>query len=139
MCDLWIIPATTLSCAGVPKPPDWKGSWSTSPSNAPAWAPVVEAIRNLEKGGRLIINAIRKENKDREYLQNLSYQDHLWMEKNIKSVANLTAKDVSDFLELAEKASIKPEYQLYPLEQVNKALIEVKEQKIRGAKVLQIS
>ncbi|WP_299159126.1 zinc-dependent alcohol dehydrogenase family protein [uncultured Eudoraea sp.] len=125
----------------------WSGKTTdTSPEKldaiidtTPAWAPVVEALRNLEKGGRLIINAIRKENKDREYLQNLSYQDHLWMEKNIKSVANLTAKDVSDFLELAEKASIKPEYQLYPLEQVNKALIEVKEQKIRGAKVLQIS
>ena len=105
----------------------------------PAWGPIVEALGNLEKGGRLVINAIRKENSDQEYLQKLSYRDHLWMEKEIKSVANVTAKDVSDFLELAAKACIKPEVQMYPLEQANEALLELKEQKIRGAKVLQIS
>lgn len=104
----------------------------------PAWAPIVEALGNLEKGGRLVINAIRKETYDQDYLLKLSYQDHLWMEKEIKSVANVTAKDVSEFLELASKAGIKPEVQMYPLEKANEALIELKEQKIRGAKVLQI-
>jgi propanol-preferring alcohol dehydrogenase len=104
----------------------------------PAWVPVVEALGNLQKGGRLVINAIRKEKGDQEYLQKLSYRDHLWMEKEIKSVANVTAKDVSDFLGLAAKACIKPEVQMYPLEQANVALLELKEQKIRGAKVLQI-
>jgi len=104
----------------------------------PAWVPVVEALGNLEKGGRLVINAIRKEKGDQEYLQKLSYRDHIWMEKEIKSVANVTAKDVSDFLELAAKARIKPEVQMYPLEQANVTLLELKEQKIRGAKVLQI-
>jgi len=40
ICALCISPATTLSCAGVPSPPDCNGSCSTSPSNAPACAPV---------------------------------------------------------------------------------------------------
>lgn len=104
----------------------------------PAWKPVVEAMGNLEKGGRLVINAIRKEEVDKDYLQNLSYPDHLWLEKEIKSVANVTGKDVSDFLELAAKASIKPKTLLYPLEEANKALLELKEKHIKGAKVLKI-
>lgn len=104
----------------------------------PAWRPVVEAMGNLEKGGRLVINAIRKEESDKDYLQNLSYADHLWLEKEIKTVANVTGKDVSDFLQLAAKASIKPETLLYPLEEANKALLELKEKHIKGAKVLKI-
>ena len=104
----------------------------------PAWVPIVKALGNLEKGGRLVINAIRKETGDQDYLQQLSYRDHLWMEKEIKSVANVTASDVSEFLELAAKACIKPEVQMYSLEKANEALIELKEQKIRGAKVLQM-
>lgn len=104
----------------------------------PAWKPVVEAMGNLEKGGRLVINAIRKEEADKDYLQNLSYPDHLWLEKEIKTVANVTGKDVSDFLELAAKASIKPETLIYPLEEANKALLELKEKHIKGAKVLKI-
>ncbi len=105
----------------------------------PAWKPVVEALANLNKGGRLVINAIRKEDIDQEYLQNLSYPDHLWLEKEIKSVANVTARDVREFLELAAKAKIQPDYQEYPLEEANKALLEMKNQKIRGAKVLRIA
>ncbi len=105
----------------------------------PAWKPVVEALGNLEKGGRLVINAIRKEDADLSYLQNLSYQDHLWMEKVVKSVANITGKDVSDFLDSAAQSAIRPHVQEFPLEEANKALVQLKEQKIRGAKVLRIS
>ncbi|MBT8180775.1 MAG: zinc-dependent alcohol dehydrogenase family protein [Eudoraea sp.] len=105
----------------------------------PAWKPIVEAMSNLEKGGRLVINAIRKEEADKDYLQNLSYPDHLWLEKEIKSVANVTGKDVSDFLELAAKISIKPKTLLYPLEEANKALLELMEKHIKGAKVLKIN
>ncbi|MCW5517317.1 zinc-dependent alcohol dehydrogenase family protein [Muriicola sp. Z0-33] len=104
----------------------------------PAWKPIVEALANLEKGGRLVINAIRKENADKDYLGNLSYKNHLWMEKEIKSVANVTRKDVAEFLELAAAASIKPEIKIYPLEEANKVLVALKDQHIRGAKVLQI-
>jgi propanol-preferring alcohol dehydrogenase len=60
------------------------------------------------------------------------------MEKEIKSVANLTAKDVEDFLILAAKAAIRPKVQLYSLEEANTALLQLKERHIRGAKVLKI-
>jgi len=104
----------------------------------PAWHPVVEALKNLDRGGRLVINAIRKEEKDKEALLNLDYARHLWLEKEIKSVANVARKDVEEFLDLAGRIPIRPEIQLYPLENANQALIELKERKIRGAKVLRI-
>jgi len=104
----------------------------------PAWKPVVYALENLNPGGRLVINAIRKEDADKNELLKLDYDKHLWMEKEVKSVANITPKDVSEFLELAAEANIKPEYQLYSLENANKALTELKNRKIKGAKVLKI-
>ncbi len=104
----------------------------------PVWKPVVEAMKNLLPGGRLVINAIRKEDHDKDYLLNLSYEDHLWMEREIKSVANVALIDVREFLQLAAEVPIKPEYQTFSLEEANKALVELKERKIRGAKVLVI-
>ncbi len=104
----------------------------------PVWKPVVEALRNLAPGGRLVINAIRKEQVDIEYLLRLDYPTHLWMEKEIKSVANVTRQDVQAFLALAAEIPIKPEVELFPLEEANRALLELKQRKIRGAKVLHI-
>ena len=105
----------------------------------PAWLPVVEALKNLAPGGRLVINAIRKEERDKGVLLQLSYPDHLWMEKEIKSVANVSRRDVSEFLELAAHINIRPEVQEYPLEAANEALLELKTKRVRGAKVLRIS
>jgi len=105
----------------------------------PAWKPIVEALKNLEGGGRLVINAIRKEDRDKEYLVKLDYPTHLWLEKEIKSVANVTRRDISEFLELAGQIPIKPEVEEFTLEDANKALVELKERKIRGAKVLRIN
>ncbi len=102
----------------------------------PVWKPVVEALKNLKPGGRLVINAIRKEEIDKDQLLNLDYTNHLWMEKEIKSVANVTRKDITDFLSLAADIPIVPEIQEYKLEQANLALTELKMSKIRGAKVL---
>jgi len=104
----------------------------------PAWTPVVEAMHNLEKGGRLVINAIRKEDVDKEALLKLDYPRDLWMEKEIKSVANITRKDVEDFLKLAAEIPIRPDVQEYALADANTALLELKERKVRGAKVLRI-
>ena len=104
----------------------------------PAWKPVVEALKNLEPGGRLVINAIRKEEVDKEYLLRLDYPTHLWLEKEIKSVANVARDDVKEFLELAAEIPIKPEVQEFTLEEANEALVELKTRKIRGAKVLRI-
>jgi propanol-preferring alcohol dehydrogenase len=105
----------------------------------PVWKPVVEALANLEPGGRLVINAIRKEEVDKEYLLRLDYPKHLWMEKEIKSVANVAKRDVREFLDLAAEIPIRPEVESFPLEEANRALIELKERKIRGAKVLLIN
>ncbi|MCK4466514.1 MAG: zinc-dependent alcohol dehydrogenase family protein [Bacteroidales bacterium] len=105
----------------------------------PVWKPVVEAMKNLKPGGRLVINAIRKESIDKDYLLKIDYPEHLWMEKEIKSVANVARSDVRKFLELAAEIPIKPEVQEYKLEEANKALLELKNRKIRGAKVLKIN
>jgi propanol-preferring alcohol dehydrogenase len=102
----------------------------------PAWKPIVEGLKNLEKNGRLVINAIRKEDIDKQYLMKLDYPKHLWLEKEIKSVANVAVCDVSEFLNLAAEIQLKPEVQVFPLESANLALMELKEKKIRGAKVL---
>jgi propanol-preferring alcohol dehydrogenase len=104
----------------------------------PAWKPLVSALRNLQRGGRLVINAIRKEERDKESLLGLEYFRDLWMEKEIKSVANITRKDVEEFLALAAEVPLRPEIQEFPLAEANRALQEVKERKIRGAKVLRI-
>jgi len=105
----------------------------------PAWKPVVEALRNLRSSGRLVINAIRKEKKDQEELQRLDYPSHLWMEKEIRSVANVTRRDIAEFLKLAGEIPIRPEVEEYPLGEANRALIELKTGRIRGAKVLRMA
>ncbi len=104
----------------------------------PVWKPLVEGLKNLDAAGRLVINAIRKEDYDIDYLKKIDYPEHLWLEKEIKSVANVERRDVSEFLELAAKIPIKPDYTEYPLKQANEALMEIKQSKIRGAKVLKM-
>ena len=104
----------------------------------PAWKPVVEALKNLEPGGRLVVNAIRKEDADKEYLLNINYPVHLWLEKEIKSVANVARRDISEFLDLAAGIPLRPHVQEFPMEEANRALCELKEGKIRGGKVLRI-
>ena len=105
----------------------------------PVWKPIIFALENLEKGGRLVINLIRKEEKDKEFLLKLNYPKHLWMEKEIKTVANVTRKDGQEFLSIAAEMQIKPEIQLFTLEEANRALIELKSGKGTGSKVLKIS
>lgn len=124
----------------------WAGDTEAKPpekldsviDTTPVWKPVVESLKNLKPGGRLVINAIRKEEADKAYLMNLDYPAHLWMEKEIKSVANVERRDADEFLRLAAEIPIKPAVQEFPLEEANKALMELKERKIRGAKVLML-
>jgi len=124
----------------------WAGAINETPpqilnaliDTTPVWDPISEALKVLSPGGRLVINAIRKEEVDKEVLLNLDYPSQLWMEKEIKSVANVTRQDVREFLQLTAEANIKPEYQEYELEDANQALVEMKQGKIRGAKVLRI-
>jgi propanol-preferring alcohol dehydrogenase len=102
----------------------------------PAWKPMVAALDNLEKGGRLVVNLIRKEAGDKEFLMNLDYARHLWLEKEIKTVANVTRADAVEFLALAARMKIQPETQEFRLEEANRALVELKSGNIRGSKVL---
>ncbi len=104
----------------------------------PAWLPVVEAMSNLLPGGRLVINAIRKEDQDKSELLKLSYHDHLWMEREIKTVANITQYDIRDFLPIAAEIPIRPQVETYALEDANQALLDLKHRNVRGAKVLRI-
>jgi alcohol dehydrogenase, propanol-preferring len=105
----------------------------------PVWKPVIESLRNLKPGGRLVINAIRKQETDKELLLKLDFSVHLWMEKEIKSVANVTRTDVIEFLKMAAEIPILPEIQEYKLNEANVALHDLKERKIRGAKVLTVA
>lgn len=126
---------------------DWAGATEDPPPSAPhaiidttpAWRPVIAALACLRPGGRLVINAIRKESSDVEVMTTIRYQDHLWMEKEIKSVANVTRRDIQEFLPLAAAIPLHVEVQQYPLEEANEALRDLRAGDVRGAKVLNIS
>ena len=105
----------------------------------PAWKPVVEALANLRPGGRLVVNAIRKEADDQGELLRLSYHEHLWMERELKTVANVTQFDIREFLRLAAEIPIRPRVEVYRLEDANRALCELRTGPVVGAKVLRMA
>lgn len=123
---------------------DWVGATEAAPpvkldaiiDTTPAWRPIVCALNNLRPGGRLVINAIRKEDADKTALLDLSYHQHLWLEREIKTVANITAADIREFLPIAADIPIETTVTVYPLDQANDALLSLKHQPVRGAKVL---
>ncbi len=100
----------------------------------PVGETVPSALRVLEKGGRLVMAVIRKRNP----IPPLDYAQLLWDEKEIKSVANITRRDVEDFLPLAAEIPIIPEVQDFKLEEANEALVLLKQGKIQGAVVLRM-
>ncbi|MEM3421764.1 MAG: zinc-dependent alcohol dehydrogenase family protein, partial [Candidatus Hadarchaeum sp.] len=122
---------------------DWVGATGDTPPAkldcaidfTPVGEPVREALRNLQKGGRVVVNAIRKITT----IPELNYAEHLWWEKELKSVANVTRRDVREFLPLAAEIPIKPQIKLFKLEEANDALILLKQGKISGAGVLNIN
>ncbi|MGI9248899.1 MAG: zinc-binding dehydrogenase, partial [Woeseiaceae bacterium] len=126
---------------------DWVGDTCDCPpeephaiiDTTPAWKPVLAALECLRPGGRLVINAIRKEAADRHLMAEIRYEDHLWLEKEIKSVANVTHRDIEDFLPIAAEIPLRAEIRSYPLEEANQALKDLQAGHVRGAKVLTIS
>ncbi|HSI77180.1 MAG TPA: zinc-dependent alcohol dehydrogenase family protein [Lunatimonas sp.] len=122
----------------------WAGKITDTPpqkTNAiidttPVWSTAIDSLLHLKPGGRLVINAIRKESSDLDALLNISYQDHLWMEKEIKTVANITRTDVSEFLTLAASIPIIPAVETYPFDKANEAIMDLKHKHVMGAKVL---
>jgi alcohol dehydrogenase, propanol-preferring len=105
----------------------------------PAWTPVVAALFNLAPGGRLVVNAIRKEDADKASLLHLDYPHDLWLEKEIKSVANVTRQDIQNFLELTAQMQLQPRVLEYPLAAANQALADLKFRQLPGAKVLVVA
>ncbi|MBN1393007.1 MAG: zinc-dependent alcohol dehydrogenase family protein [Sedimentisphaerales bacterium] len=101
----------------------------------PAGECVRDALAVLNKGGRLVINAIRKETP----IPSLDYAEYLWLEKEIKSVANVTRRDAEEFLLLAAQIPIVPTIEEFPLTEANEVLLRLKNSKLRAAAVLRIS
>jgi len=97
---------------------------------APAGALVPHALRALRKGGTLALAGITMST-----IPALEYAT-LYHERVLRSVANSTRQDVREFLELAASIPITTEVQLFPLEDANLALLDMKHSRIRGAAVL---
>jgi propanol-preferring alcohol dehydrogenase len=126
---------------------NWTGDTTDTPPSeiaaiidtTPAWKPVVEALPRLMAGGRLVINAIRKMNSDRDELARIDYATGLWMEREIKSVANVTRLDVKELLSFAASARLRPVVNVIPLDDANIALERLAAGvAVRGATVLDI-
>jgi len=100
---------------------------------APSGDVVIAALSSLRKGGVVAINAIHLDR-----IPQFDYDSLLWGERQIRSVANMTRTDARDFLEIAAKIRLKPLITVFPLEQVNEALLAVKNDRIDGAAVITI-
>lgn len=95
---------------------------------------VSRALEILDRGGKLVVNVIRKQT-----VIQLDYVKHVWLEKEVKSVANVTRKDVMEFLNIVSKYGVHVHVQSYKLEEVNKALRDLKSAKIAGSPILRVS
>src|SRR5215472_9194177 len=117
----------------------WVGSETEKPSveldRAVTFAPsgdvVVAALSSLRKGGVVAINAIHLER-----IPQFDYDQLLWGERQMRSVANMTRADARDFLALAAKIGLRPKVTVFPLDQANEALLAVKNDAIDGAAVI---
>jgi alcohol dehydrogenase, propanol-preferring len=98
---------------------------------APAGAVVVSALSSLRKGGIVAINAIHL-----DQMPSFNYDTLLWGERQIRSVANMTRQDATDFLQLAGEIGIHPKVQVFPLDQANEALQAVKHETGQGSVVI---
>lgn len=123
---------------------DWAGdTWEPPPwplqaviDTTPAWAPMVAALESLAPGGCLVINAIAKEASDHASLLKLDYPRHLWREKVLRTVTNVTRQDVRDCLALAVEIPLRPLVTEHPLEAAHQALRALRMGGNRGAQVL---
>src|ERR1700680_1768030 len=114
----------------------WAGSETDKPpaeldcavTFAPSGDVVIAALASLRKGGAVAINAIHLDR-----IPEFDYDRLLWGERQLRSVANMTRADARDFLQVAREIGLKPKVTAFPLDQVNEALIAVKEDSIDGA------
>lgn len=99
----------------------------------PAGDLVEICLSQLDSGGKLVLAAV--------HMSPIEIKDysHLWMERLIKSVANITREDGREFLEIAAKMGMKTEVEVFPLEKLPDVLILAKAGKIRGHPVIKIA
>lgn len=97
---------------------------------APAGHLVPTILAKLRPAGTLAINAIYM-----SPIPEMKY-DLIYEERTLRSVTNLTHQDGVEFLELAERIPVRSETTTYPLEEANRALIDLKNSDIDGAGVL---
>ena len=125
----------------------WVGDTSETPperlaaiiDTTPAWRPIISALEHLRPGGRLVINAIRKSRADQNELLSLDYAKHLWMEREIRSVANVTRADVREMLDAAVEMGLTASVEELPLVEANAALARLRRgEGVRGALVLRV-
>ena len=76
----------------------------------------------------MAINAIHLDR-----IPEFDYDSLLWGERQIRSVANMTRADARDFLALAHEIGLRPKVTSYPIDQVNEAMLAMKESRIDGA------
>ncbi len=98
---------------------------------APVGEVVVSALSALDRGGIVAVNAIHLDR-----IPAFDY-DLLWLERQIRSVANFTRRDAMEFLDLAAEIPIRTVVESFPLEQANDALEAVKDGSVQGAAVLE--
>lgn len=116
----------------------WAGGSGEMPSEpldaaiifAPVGALVPAALRAVRKGGRVVCGGIHMSD-----LPPMPYR-LLWEERQLVSVANLTRRDAVEFLQIAPKAGVRTTTKIYPLEQANEALDDLRAGRFRGAAVL---
>jgi len=117
---------------------EWSGGYGDLPPEpldaavtfAPSGDVVIAALRALDRGGTVAINAIHLDR-----VPQFSY-DLLWWERNVVSVANYTREDARALLELAAKIPIRTTYETHPLAGANVALSRLRDGEVRGAAVL---
>jgi propanol-preferring alcohol dehydrogenase len=97
----------------------------------PAGKLVSDVLSLLEPGGRLILSPI--------YMSPIEIKDYtnlLWKERSIKSVANITRKDGTEFLKLADELKLKSRVELYKFDDIPEVLIKVAKGKMNGTAVI---
>jgi propanol-preferring alcohol dehydrogenase len=98
---------------------------------APSGDVVIAALASLRKGGIVAINAIHMDR-----IPEFDYDRLLWGERQIRSVANMTRVDASDFLRIAGEIGIRPQATIFSLERANDALAAIKSDLLDGAAVI---
>jgi propanol-preferring alcohol dehydrogenase len=109
------------------------GKFDTAIVFPPAGNLVELALSQLDSGGKLVLAAV--------YMTPVEVKDynHLWMERSVKSMANITREDGKEFLEIADKVGIKTEVEVFPFDKLPDVLILAKGGRVKGNAVIKVA